>query len=47
MNNLEDEYSWEIKSYLESPTRESLIEFLEQVYEDGFEEGYSKGVMNE
>jgi len=42
MSNLEDEYFWEIKKYLEQPNKETLLELLEFIYEEGFEDGWKK-----
>lgn len=30
-----------IKSYLENPTKEALVDLLEQVYEDGYYQGWA------
>lgn len=43
LESIEKDYWWEIKSYLEDPTKERLVDLLEQVYDDGFAEGYQEG----
>jgi hypothetical protein len=43
LENVEKDYWWEIKSYLENPSKEALVDLLEQVYEDGYWAGYSEG----
>ena len=42
LQNIEKDYWWEIKSYLENPSKEALVDLLEQVYEDGYNEGYAE-----
>lgn len=44
---IEQNYWWEIKSYLETPSKEVLIDLLEQVYEDGYKEGLFEGCEDE
>lgn len=44
---IEQNYWWEVKSYLESPSKEALIDLLEQVYEDGYNEGLVEGGEDE
>lgn len=43
IDTIEKDYWWEIKAYLEKPSKEALVDLLEQVYE----EGYSAGVYDE
>lgn len=38
LENVEKDYWWEIKSYLENPSKEALVDLLEQVYEDGYKQ---------
>jgi hypothetical protein len=39
IDTIEKDYWWEIKSYLENPSKEALVDLLEQVYEEGYEQG--------
>lgn len=43
LENIEADYWWEIKALLEYPTREGLLDFLEQIYEEGFNQGMIYG----
>ena len=43
LESIEKDYWWEIKTYLENPSKEALVDLLEQVYDDGFSEGYTEG----
>lgn len=40
IENVEKDYWWEIKTYLENPSKEALVDLLEQVYEDGYYQGW-------
>lgn len=39
LESIEKDYWWEIKSYLENPSKEALVDLLEQVYEEGYHQG--------
>lgn len=45
LENVEKEYWWEIKTYLENPSKEALVDLLEQVYEDGRHSGQEYGFI--
>lgn len=36
VDSIEKDYWWEIKAYLEEPTKENLMNLLELVYEGGY-----------
>jgi len=38
LESIEKDYWWEIKSYFENPSKEALVDLLEQVYEDGYKQ---------
>lgn len=38
LESIEKDYWWEIKFYLEDPSKEALVDLLEQVYEDGYKQ---------
>ena len=43
VDDLEQEYWWEIKVCLEDPTEDALLRLLKKVYIDAYEEGYDRG----
>jgi len=50
LENIEKDYWWEIKSYLENPSKEALVGLLELVYEDGYMEAaaeYGEGFTDD
>jgi hypothetical protein len=43
VDEIEQEYWWEIKAYLEKPTEDNLLRLLEEVYTDAYNEGHFQG----